>query len=144
MDRASQSVMYGLWIVCLVGMATAIGIFSGWEANGWMGAATGGRRRLWQRRAGLTGAVAVFRPSLCTSVGLRLKACPMGRAYGMAKMLISLVMPRRVTLWVIGLRPRSLSRPAAAGCLSTALVANISWAVARCCTREAMLTVWPK
>ncbi|OOG67617.1 hypothetical protein B0E45_23530 [Sinorhizobium sp. A49] len=42
MDRASQSVMYGLWIVCLVGMATAIGIFSGWEANGWMGAATGG------------------------------------------------------------------------------------------------------
>lgn len=42
MDRALQSVMYGLWIVGLVGMATAIGIFSGWVADGWMGAATGG------------------------------------------------------------------------------------------------------
>ncbi|MBP1874877.1 hypothetical protein J2Z19_004610 [Ensifer adhaerens] len=33
MDRALRSVMYSLWIVCLVGMATAIGIFSGWEAR---------------------------------------------------------------------------------------------------------------
>lgn len=42
MVRALQSVMYGLWIVGLVGMATAIGIFAGWEANAWMGAATWG------------------------------------------------------------------------------------------------------
>lgn len=42
MDRALRSVTYGLWIVGLVGTATAIGIFSGWEATGWTGAATGG------------------------------------------------------------------------------------------------------
>ncbi|WP_312362450.1 hypothetical protein [Ensifer sp.] len=42
MDRALRSLIYGLWIVGLVGMATAIGIFPGWEAGGWTGAATGG------------------------------------------------------------------------------------------------------
>lgn len=41
MDRALRSVIYGLWIVGLVGMATAIGVFSGWELDGWTGAVLG-------------------------------------------------------------------------------------------------------
>lgn len=42
MINGLQSVFYSIWVVSVVGMATAIGIAFGWQAHGLVGAATWG------------------------------------------------------------------------------------------------------
>ncbi|MGH6806059.1 MAG: hypothetical protein ACREEJ_04295 [Ensifer adhaerens] len=42
MFKTLQSVMHGIWVVSIVGMATAIGIAFGWQDHGWVGAAACG------------------------------------------------------------------------------------------------------
>ncbi len=65
-------------------------------------------------------------------------------AHGIAKILISFAMPLSETLCGNGFKPRSARRTDARELPSTALVAKISLAVARCCTRDAIFTVCPK